>query len=175
MPREEIAGKKTECPWRYPGQYEDRETGLYYNRFRYYDPESGRYVSQDPIGLRNGVAQYGYVTDPYCWIDPLGLVFRGPARRSTDWGHIFEGHWIGSPVKIRGNNDVFGSLSKKEIMQVVNEAWELRKKIKTQGERIKYEAYVSSRLWVGRIEMWFDKETGVLEAAYPTKSRAGCK
>ncbi|SUB89296.1 Cell wall-associated polypeptide CWBP200 [Porphyromonas macacae] len=39
------------CPFRYQGQYEDEETGLYYNRFRYYDPNAGNYISQDPIGL----------------------------------------------------------------------------------------------------------------------------
>jgi RHS repeat-associated protein len=44
-------GQAQECPFRYQGQYEDRETGLYYNRFRYYDPEAGQYISQDPIGL----------------------------------------------------------------------------------------------------------------------------
>ena len=38
-------------PFRYQGQYEDSETGLYYNRFRYYDPSTGAYISQDPIGL----------------------------------------------------------------------------------------------------------------------------
>nr|WP_306305908.1 RHS repeat-associated core domain-containing protein [Prevotella aurantiaca] len=37
-------------PFKYQGQYEDAETGLYYNRFRYYDPNAGSYISQDPIG-----------------------------------------------------------------------------------------------------------------------------
>jgi RHS repeat-associated protein len=64
---------KTACPWRFPGQYEDEETGLYYNRFRYYDPLAGRYVSQDPIRLAGGDNLYGYVPDPLAWIDPLGL------------------------------------------------------------------------------------------------------
>ena len=40
-----------DCPFRYQGQYEDSETGLYYNRLRYYDPSTGAYISQDPIGL----------------------------------------------------------------------------------------------------------------------------
>jgi len=64
---------KTACPWRWPGQYEDEETGLFYNRFRYYDPGAGRYVSQDPIGLMGGLAAFGYVPDPLAWVDPLGL------------------------------------------------------------------------------------------------------
>ena len=63
----------TGCPWRWPGQYEDEETGLYYNRFRYYDPEAGRYVSQDPIGLTGGLAQYAYPDDPTARFDPYGL------------------------------------------------------------------------------------------------------
>jgi RHS repeat-associated protein len=63
----------TGCPWRWPGQYEDAETGLFYNRFRYYDPETGRYVCQDPIGLAGGLALYGYVVDPFVWIDAFGL------------------------------------------------------------------------------------------------------
>jgi len=50
-----VVGEKQACPFRWPGQYEDEETGLYYNRFRYYDPESGEFVSQDPIGLAGGV------------------------------------------------------------------------------------------------------------------------
>jgi RHS repeat-associated protein len=50
------------CPFRYQGQYEDVEIGLYYNRFRYYDPEAGQYISQDPIGLVGGNALYDYVS-----------------------------------------------------------------------------------------------------------------
>ncbi|UOG74196.1 RHS repeat-associated core domain-containing protein [Hymenobacter tibetensis] len=46
----------TACPFRYQGQYEDTETGLYYNRFRYYDPESGGYISQDTTSLARGSA-----------------------------------------------------------------------------------------------------------------------
>ena len=49
-------GKAQDCPFRYQGQYEDVETGLYYNRFRYYDPEAGQYISPDPIGLAGGGA-----------------------------------------------------------------------------------------------------------------------
>jgi RHS repeat-associated protein len=68
-----VTGDKQACPFRWPGQYEDEETGLYYNRFRYYDPESGEYVSQDPIGLAGGPLPYGFVADPLFWFDPLGL------------------------------------------------------------------------------------------------------
>ncbi|HYO67258.1 MAG TPA: RHS repeat-associated core domain-containing protein, partial [Archangium sp.] len=63
----------TRCPWRWPGQYEDEETGLYYNRFRYYDPSTGCYLSQDPISLRGGLALFAYVPSPDVQSDPLGL------------------------------------------------------------------------------------------------------
>ncbi|RZJ94244.1 MAG: hypothetical protein EOO60_03490, partial [Hymenobacter sp.] len=62
-----------DCPFRYQGQYEDTETGLYYNRARYYDPETGQYISQDPIGLAGGNQLYNYVTNPNRLTDPLGL------------------------------------------------------------------------------------------------------
>ncbi|WP_426171409.1 RHS repeat-associated core domain-containing protein [Pseudoduganella sp. R-34] len=60
-------------PLRFQGQYEDFETGLYYNRHRYYDPDVGRFTSQDPIGLNGGVNTYEYSPNPVTWIDPLGL------------------------------------------------------------------------------------------------------
>ena len=65
-------------PLRFPGQYKDQETGLYYNYFRYYDPETGRYVTSDPIGLRGGLNDYLYVEfNPIHYIDPIGLCRRG--------------------------------------------------------------------------------------------------
>ena len=61
-------------PSKYQGQYEDAKTGLYYNRFRYYDPNIGNYISQDPIGLAgNNPTLYGYVSDTNMWVDILGL------------------------------------------------------------------------------------------------------
>ncbi len=60
---------------RLPGQYEDAETGLHYNFRRYYDSETGRYVSQDPIGLEGGVNVYSYANgNPILYIDPRGEV-----------------------------------------------------------------------------------------------------
>jgi len=58
---------------RFQGQYFDQETGLHYNRFRYYDPDCGRFVSQDPIGLDGGDNLYQYAPNPIEWIDILGL------------------------------------------------------------------------------------------------------
>ena len=60
-------------PIRFQGQYHDAETGLYYNRFRYYAPDEGCYVQQDPIGLLGGTNIGSYVRSPTVWIDPLGL------------------------------------------------------------------------------------------------------
>lgn len=67
-------GKSTDCPWRWPGQYADPEVGLCYNRYRYYDPAAGRYISPDPLGPAAGTQLYAYVPDPVFWIDPLGLI-----------------------------------------------------------------------------------------------------
>ena len=59
---------------RFAGQYFDRETALHYNYFRYYEPETGRYLSPDPIGLAGGVNVYGYASaDPLIYSDPYGL------------------------------------------------------------------------------------------------------
>ncbi|SUB89287.1 Cell wall-associated polypeptide CWBP200 [Porphyromonas macacae] len=64
----------SDCPFRYQGQYEDEETGLYYNRFRYYSPDEGMYISQDPIRLAGGnPTLYAYVHDTNAWMDPWGL------------------------------------------------------------------------------------------------------
>ncbi|EIS6228897.1 RHS repeat protein, partial [Escherichia coli] len=58
---------------RLPGQQYDEESGLYYNRHRYYDPLQGRYITQDPIGLKGGWSFYQYPLNPISNIDPLGL------------------------------------------------------------------------------------------------------
>ncbi|EHF41302.1 RHS repeat domain-containing protein, partial [Escherichia coli] len=60
---------------RLPGQQYDEESGLYYNRNRYYDPLQGRYITQDPIGLRGEWNLYKYPLNPVRFIDSLGLKF----------------------------------------------------------------------------------------------------
>jgi RHS repeat-associated protein len=57
---------------RAPAQLEDDETGLFYNRYRYYDPHLGRYISPDPVGLDGGENVYAYGPNPIGWFDPMG-------------------------------------------------------------------------------------------------------
>ncbi|MGQ0775199.1 MAG: RHS repeat-associated core domain-containing protein [Pseudonocardiales bacterium] len=65
--------RNTLCPLRFPGQYNDPETGLHYNFHRYYLPEIGRFGSEDPLGLAGGINSHAYVPNPTAWLDPLGL------------------------------------------------------------------------------------------------------
>lgn len=64
---------EVEQPLRFQGQYHDLETGLYYNRHRYYSPSIGRYITPDPIKLAGGLNNYQYCNNPTGWVDPLGL------------------------------------------------------------------------------------------------------
>ncbi|MCP3749733.1 RHS repeat-associated core domain-containing protein [Pseudomonas sp. SBB6] len=79
---------------RFQGQYLDRETGLHYNTFRFYDPDIGRFLQTDPISLAGGINLYQYSANPIDWIDPLGLSC-GPRRTR----HVPNRH-------VRRHNDV---------------------------------------------------------------------
>ncbi|WP_278565815.1 RHS repeat-associated core domain-containing protein [Prevotella melaninogenica] len=71
-------------PFKYQGQYEDVETGLYYNRFRYYDSCIGNYISQDPIRLAsNSVNLYSYISDSNSWLDIFGLFGSGKGTHTA--------------------------------------------------------------------------------------------
>jgi RHS repeat-associated protein len=96
---EDVDGNGTlvTVPLRFPGQYYDQETGLHYNYFRYYDPQTGRYLTSDPIGLDGGLNTYAYVGgNPLIWSDSLGLA----------------GSNVGNPrpPNNRSNRNRFGSL-----------------------------------------------------------------
>ncbi|MDH1922730.1 RHS domain-containing protein, partial [Pseudomonas juntendi] len=70
---EHLAVSEIEQNLRFQGQYFDVETGLHYNIFRYYDPEIGRFITLDPIGIRGGYNLFRYNVNPVMWIDPVGL------------------------------------------------------------------------------------------------------
>ncbi|NKY13332.1 RHS repeat protein [Streptomyces somaliensis DSM 40738] len=75
-------------PLRFPGQYDDPETGLHYNVHRHYDPETARYVSADPLGLAPSPNPAGYVTNPYTLVDPEGLIAKGCTSRAGWYGGL---------------------------------------------------------------------------------------
>ncbi len=85
---------------RFPGQYEDVETGLYYNHWRYYDQDTGRYLSADPLGLSGGENLYAYVNaTPTHFIDPPGLLlFAFDGMGNQDYG---AGTSLSNVVKFR--------------------------------------------------------------------------
>jgi RHS repeat-associated protein len=73
-----------EQPFRFQGQQFDEETGLHYNRFRYYDPAIGRFISEDPIGLMGGVNLVVFAPNSAGWIDVFGLA-RCPLSSYPAW------------------------------------------------------------------------------------------
>uniref|UniRef100_UPI0021DAE61D RHS repeat-associated core domain-containing protein n=1 Tax=Pseudomonas sp. RIT-PI-S TaxID=3035295 RepID=UPI0021DAE61D len=77
---EDLTVNGVEQNLRFQGQYFDAETGLHYNTFRYYDPEVGRFVTQDPIGLLGGDNLYQYAPNAVGWIDPHGLSCSSDAK-----------------------------------------------------------------------------------------------
>ncbi|EAM3651010.1 hypothetical protein F0X69_22990 [Salmonella enterica] len=114
-------------PLRLPGQYFDDETGLHYNLFRYYAPECGRFVSQDPIGLRGGLNLYQYAPNPLSWVDPWGLAGSRLPRSNGYWdGSPGESNWHsnnpsvnaitgGEPISFSGGRPDFSPWSKGSI------------------------------------------------------------
>ncbi|CAL9785681.1 hypothetical protein BACFRA24663_13040 [Bacteroides fragilis] len=102
----EETGNKGMVPFLFQGQYYDRETGLAYNRFRYYSPKMGMYVSQDPIGLGGGILNlYGYVSDTNISCDYFGLYLLIPNAPTYSGVYHIElpngDGYVGSAINIR--------------------------------------------------------------------------
>ncbi|MEZ0539976.1 type VI secretion system tube protein TssD [Fibrella arboris] len=119
-------GTRAECPFRFQGQYEDIETGLYYNRFRYYDPQEGAYVSQDPVGLKGGANLYGYVEDTLTWTDIGGLAgipsfdaLKKMAETTLDFSTAKDGAVFWSGKNMRTAQDWASKVGKTTLEQTV--------------------------------------------------------
>lgn len=84
-PLNEVDTATLACPIRFQGQWQDEETGLYYNRHRHYDPLAGQYASPDPVKLEGGVRPQAYVESPYKLVDPRGLGALSPAAQARSW------------------------------------------------------------------------------------------
>ncbi|WP_234403895.1 RHS repeat domain-containing protein, partial [Neisseria mucosa] len=110
-------------PFRLQNQYADRETGLHYNFFRYYDPNVGRFINQDPIGLWGGENLYAFAPNAQGWIDPLGLIRVKPTLPTGDlrkgWVHIDARHISGTHPS--GAGDLFpDGTNRKQIEKAIN-------------------------------------------------------
>ncbi|MNV64024.1 putative deoxyribonuclease RhsC [compost metagenome] len=78
-------GERLEQPLRFQGQYFDAESGLHYNRHRYYHPDIGRYLTPDPVKLAGGLNPYRYTRNPTGWVDPLGSSGNCPHANQPGW------------------------------------------------------------------------------------------
>ena len=115
-----LEGEEEFIPFRYQGQYYDKETQLCYNRFRYYAPETGLYISQDPIGLAgNNPNFYAYVFDSNAQVDVFGLILIG--SKSFKMPKI--GWNFNNMPKIDGfqlHHIIPRSLSKHKVLRAIN-------------------------------------------------------
>ncbi|MFF1482936.1 RHS repeat-associated core domain-containing protein, partial [Streptomyces sp. NPDC058301] len=151
-----VDSSAVDCPLRFPGQYADPENGLHYNFFRYYDPDTAGYISQDPLGLLPAPNPSAYIRHPGVGADPLGLAgcelqdlgggwYR--SKEGLDYGPgSAEGHRITHVMQHTQENPakpahgVFDTGSK-GVLDTVDEAWRRRSlavSVNPQGARTTY-------------------------------------
>ena len=146
IPGEEQA-KSLPQSLRFQGQYIDRETGLHYNTFRYYDPDIGRYTTSDPIGLAGGDNLYSYGKNPIAWIDPWGwegaplnapgyTVYGLYAPGATE--PFYVGHTVQDPTVREGQHAKTGRLGEAELRPLKRDLTYTEAKGYEQAYREKY-------------------------------------
>lgn len=106
VPATDPADDAVDCPLRFPGQYADAETGWHFNYFRHYDPQTARYTTPDPLGLDPAPNAETYVSNPFAWIDPLGLASKYKDLKGWTDGEPDDTSWGGrvtySPLDSQG-------------------------------------------------------------------------
>lgn len=119
-------GSSTYTPLRFPGQYFDPETGLHYNHFRHYDPETARYVSPDPLGLAAAPNSVAYVHNPHLWVDPFGLT---PCKDAAKNAKDKQTTPLGKEIPTREEGSVGSTADHKYKRTFFNEHPELKGKV----------------------------------------------
>ncbi|MGE7129303.1 RHS repeat domain-containing protein [Lysinibacillus xylanilyticus] len=157
----EVIGEKYFIPFRYQGQYEDMEIGLYYNRFRYYSPSEGMYLQQDPIGLAgNNPTLYGYVNNPCTLVDPFGLQVKNQVFSSKRAALRYAKELAGIPRSQRPNRQ-----------------WIVGDDITKKGGTYPHYEYNSNNTTHGRYYEFTDahgeKKVAVLHTNDPNPNRVG--
>ena len=159
-------GRRDEINIRFPGHYYDVETGLHYNRFRYYDPALGRYLQSDPLGIAGGSNLYAYLANPLTDVDILGL--KGKGKGSAGGCNDGEPEHTGRPGPGRPTATSTPSskprsregMSDARIRRLSEE--ELRSEISNNpkftplGDRLRYERYRREKLDAGEPALDYD-------------------
>jgi RHS repeat-associated protein len=115
-----------EVELRFQNQWEDPESGLYYNYRRYYDPDTGQYLSPDPIGLQGGLRPHGYVHNPVGWVDPWGLAacpqeVNVPDRGFTRFVGNYDEHIVFRDFDVPRKRGIGGAHNKDEFLKYSGE------------------------------------------------------
>jgi RHS repeat-associated protein len=102
VPATSVANHETsiDTTSRFPGQWEDEESGLHYNLHRYYEPQTGQYLSNDPIGLEGGLRTHAYVHNPMQWSDPTGLAGCSWNSAAERWRDSDSGQFRKRPTEL---------------------------------------------------------------------------
>lgn len=113
----------------YAGQWQDAESGLCYNRFRYYESETGMYLVSDPLGLLGGEQTYRYVPNPCGWVDPLGLAASSKISSLMDY--------IGDGRRVSGHTGFLDGvrLSRSQINNIAKEMEKLGIKVIRKADK----------------------------------------
>lgn len=160
---------------RFQGQYWDEETGLHYNRFRYYDPGTGQFTQQDPIGLLGGDNIYQYAPNPTNWSDPLGLACkeeilrRIEASKKARESSSFENHIkrdFTNPLERQLTRDQYQDMTSKTRGQGVALQ-------NTLDDKIANQPYVYRYTTQDTVNRYYKPQGGIKRPAYTTADDLG--
>ena len=124
LKKDERVYRNAHQPFRLQNQYFDEETGLHYNLMRYYEPEAGRFVNQDPIGLLGGESSYLFAPDTQIWSNPMGLETVGRWMSTAEYdqmlstGKVIQSNSGTTHISTPANINAFGKQAPKGSVYV---------------------------------------------------------